>query len=205
MIIILSRCVVIYALLIFVMRFTGKRQIGELEISELITTLLISEVAVHPITETDYPLWQSCVTIIFLSAIEVLITFVTSKSPRLRSIIAGGPSVVIKDGKINQKELKKIRMSAAELMAQLRIKEISSPTDVRYAYFEEDGQLSVFKYSDDPITYAVISDGHINRFNMRESGFTLKMIRDQLKGKAIDSVLLMLVTSEGEVDIIYKE
>ena len=205
MITILFRCIIIYALLVLAMRLTGKRQIGELEISELITTLLFSELAAIPITDSDIPILYAVLPIFFLSALEVVITFITSRSPKIRKALAGKPSTVIKNGKIDQRELKKIRMSASELMAQLRIKGIGDPASVQYAFFEEDGQFSVFEKSDSPLSYAVISDGHINRFNMKEVNYSVDKIQKALGKAKIDDVFLMLVTPDGDTNIIYKE
>ena len=101
MITILLRCIIIYALLVITMRLTGKRQIGELEVSELITTLLLSELASIPITDSDIPLSLAVIPIFTISAIEIIITYLSSKSPKLRAILSGRPSPVIKNGVIN--------------------------------------------------------------------------------------------------------
>ena len=206
MIAILIRCIIIYALLLLSMRLTGKRQIGELEVSELITTLLLSELAAIPITDPDIPILYALVPIFVLSALEVIITYLTAKSPALRSLIAGKPSAVIKNGCIDQGELKKLRMSAAELMAQLRIKGVTDPSDVRYAFFEEDGQLSVIEY-DTEYLYVLVSDGHINRFGMEQSGWSVDDIVRHLNRKdhSIDDVFLMTVDKKNKTSIIYKE
>lgn len=207
MITILLRCIIIYALLVITMRLTGKRQIGELEVSELITTLLLSELASIPITDSDIPLSLAVIPIFTISSIEIIITYLSSKSPRLRAILSGRPSPVIKNGVINQGELEKLRMSAAELLAQLRVKGISDPCEVKFAFFEEDGQLSVFEKDENntPMVFAVVCDGHINRFNLRQVGYKISDVQKRLKNKRISDVFLMLVNEHGKVRIIYKE
>ncbi len=206
MIAVLLRCIIIYALLVAALRLTGKRQMGELEISELITTLILSEVAVVPISEPDMPVLYSILPIFALSAFEVTITFFTSKIPKLRSVIAGRPNVVIKNGRIVQSELKKLRLSAAELMAQLRINGTPDPSKIRYAFFEEDGQLSVIEDSTDYI-YSLICDGMLNYFNIKESGWSEERVLKFLKKRNTDvsEVFLMTLDANDKISIIYKE
>ena len=206
MIAVLLRCIIIYALLVVSLRLTGKRQIGELEISELITTLLLSELAAIPVSDPDMPVLFALIPIFVLSALEVLITYFTSKSPRLRSVIAGKPNAVIRNGKIDQGELKKLRMSASELMAQLRINGVTDPASVQYAFFEEDGQMSVIE-KDTEYIYTLICDGHLNRFNMKEAGWTEPRIEKFIRSKntVIDDIFLMTLDPCGKITIIYKE
>lgn len=206
MIAVLLRCIIIYALLVVSLRLTGKRQIGELEISELITTLLLSELAAIPVSDPDMPISFAILPIFLLSALEVIITYFTSKTPKLRSLLAGKPNAVIKNGKIDQRELKKLRMSASELMAQLRINGSPDPSSVKYAFFEEDGQMSVIDDSTDYI-YSLVCDGHINRFNMKEAGWSEKRILNFLKKRnsRVDDIFLMTTDTDGKITIIYKE
>jgi len=207
MIAILLRCIIIYALLVLSMRLTGKRQIGQLELSELITTLLLSELAAIPITDPEIPMLYALVPIFALSAIEVLITYITSVNPRVRALIAGKPNAVIKNGMIDQKELRKIRMSASELMSQLRIKGISDPKQVRYAFFEEDGQLSVLEKQNCEYLYLLVLDGHISSFDLKESGFGKYKIIKYLKNKniKIKDVFMMTMDENNKISIILKE
>lgn len=207
MISILLRCVIIYALLVLSMRLTGKRQIGQIELSELITTLLLSELAAIPITDPEIPMLYALVPIFALCALEVLVTYTTSINPRIRAFIAGKPSAVIRKGKIDQKELKKIRMSASELMSQLRIKGISDPSQVRYAFFEEDGQLSVIEDDGGEYIYLLVLDGHISSFDLKESGFGKKKILKYLTKKNINikDVFIMTIDENNKITIILKE
>ena len=207
MIAILLRCVIIYALLVLSMRLTGKRQIGQLELSELITTLLLSELAAIPITDPEIPMLYALVPIFALCAIEVLITYITSVNPRIRALIAGKPNAVIKNGNIDQQELKRIRMSASELMSQLRIKGISDPTQIKYAFFEEDGQLSVLEKDSCEYIYLLVLDGHISSFDLKESGFTKNKILKYLKKKRVNikDVFMMTMDQSNKITVILKE
>lgn len=203
---VLLRCIIIYALLLAALRLTGKRQIGELEVSELITTLILSEVAVTPISDPDIPVIYAVIPIFSLCAFEVALTFFTSKFPKFRSTVGGRPNPVIKNGCIDQQELKNLRLSVTELMAQLRVNGYCDPFSVKYAFFEEDGQLSVIP-KDAEYIYTLICDGHINCFNIKESNWTetriLKLLRKQ--NARVEDVFLLTVDSNDNVNIIYKE
>lgn len=209
MITILFRTLIIYVLLTAGMRFTGKRQIGELEITELITTLLLSELAAMPIAAPEIPLIHAIVPIILLITLEVIITFFNSKCISLKKVLEGKPSIIIKDGIINQKELIKIRMSVEELLGQLRVKGISNPCDVKYAMFEQDGQLSVFEKSkpSHEIVYAVVINGHISKSNLNEISKDKTWVLNQLakKCRPLKDVFLFTVDEKGKQTIIYKE
>ncbi len=206
MITVLLRCIIIYALLLAALRLTGKRQIGELEVSELITTLILSEVAVTPISDPDIPVMYAVIPIFALCAFEVVLTFFTSKFPKFRSAIGGRPNPVIKDGHIDQQQLKNLRLSVAELMGQLRVNGNPDPFSVKYAFFEEDGQLSVIPNNTEYI-YTLICDGYLNTFNMKESGWNEARIQKLLKkhNAEINDIFLMTVDNNNKINIIYKE
>lgn len=209
MITILFRTLVIYALLTIGMRFTGKRQIGELELSELITTLLLSELAALPIASADIPLMHAIIPILILVSLEIIITYLTSKSALMKKLFEGKPSIIIKNGVINQKELSKIRMSMEELLGQLRVKGIGNPADVKYAIFEQNGQLSVIeneKKSNDMV-YAIVINGHISKSNLKEISKDKTWLLNQLSKncRPIEDVFLFTVDSKGKQSIIYKE
>lgn len=206
MITVLFRCIVIYALLVGALRLTGKRQMGELEVSELITTLILSEVAVLPISDPDIPIAYATLPVFALSSLEVIVTYFTSKSPKLRSVIAGRPNAVIKNGHIDQKELNKMRMSASEFMSQLRINGVTNPYKLRYAFFEEDGQLSVIEKEAEYI-YVLVNDGCLNEFNLNESDWNEARVHKFLKKQNADikDIFLMTVDANDKVTLIYKE
>ena len=152
------------------------------------------------------PVLYSVLPIFALSAFEVIVTYFTSKIPKLRSVIAGRPNAVIKNGKIDQSELKKLRLSASELIAQLRINGTPDPSKIKYAFFEEDGQLSVIENSADYV-YSLICDGKLNYFNIKESGWNKARVLKFLKKRNTDvsEVFLMTLDSNEKISIIYKE
>ena len=206
MIMILLRTVIIYIVLIGFIRMTGKRQIGELQLSELVTTFLLSELATIPITDPDIPLLFAIVPILFLISLEIIISFIVTKCVTLKRFVDGSPSFLIKKGKIDIKELKKQRISAEELISALRIKDISSVSSIEYALLEQNGQLSAFK-KDDDLEHAVIVDGRFNLYNLTLSGLSESDIRNRLKARGCvpEDIFLYTVTDNGSEFIMKKQ
>ena len=203
MIVLLLRTVIVFFFLNLGLRLTGKRQIGELELSELITTLLLSELAATPILDPDIPLLHAVVPILFISALEVVITYITSHSHRAKAIMDGLPSVVIRSGTIDQTELEKIRMSCGELLGQLRQNGIGDPRDVRYAIFEEDGKLSIFPAESpgNAIVHPLFADGGICKNNLAMYGKDEAWLEGKIaeSGSRREDIFLLAITDKGEV------
>lgn len=147
------RAFFLYVLVICCLRFMGKRQIGELQPSELVTTIIISNIAAIPIENMGTPLISSTVPIVLLACMEVLSSGVILKSRRARKIIMGSPRTVIQTGKIKEEELRKIRWSIDDLMEQLRANGIFDISEVDYGIVETNGKLSVYqKFEHRPLT-----------------------------------------------------
>lgn len=123
----------------------GKRQLGELQPAELVVTILISNIATLPIEDTDVPLLGGIVPILTLVCFEVIMSAVSLKSRRARQIISGNPRVVIRNGRIDQQEMRNLRFSLDDLMGQLRQNNIFDICEVDYAIVETTGQLTVYK------------------------------------------------------------
>ncbi|MCG8499731.1 MAG: DUF421 domain-containing protein [Firmicutes bacterium] len=195
MFIIFFRTLFLYILVITAIRIMGKRQIGELHPSELVVTIMISELAAIPMEDTGTPLINGVLPIITLIIAEITLSFITLKSETARTIISGSPSVLIENGKINEKELEKLRFNMDDLMEELRVNNCSNIADVEFAILETSGQLSVIpksqkrpltaqdmalstQYEGMPIT--VISDGKVNYYNLRKAGFDRKRLAKKL-------------------------
>ena len=144
MLVVFIRAVLLYFLVIFCMRLMGKRQLGELQPSELVTTILISNIAALPIEDTNIPMILGAVPILALVMFEFVVSALSLKSKRFRGFFSGNPVVIIKDGIINQKQLKKLRFSIDDLMEALREKGILADT-------EDDGQLSLMPAADNEL------------------------------------------------------
>ena len=150
MFIALFRTVVLYLLIILGIRLMGKRQVGELEPSELVFTLLIADLAAVPMQDFGIPLSRGVIPIIALLCVTLLLSIFTVKSIRFRAFICGRPSIVIKDGKLCQQEMLKNRFTLDELSEELRVQGYSDISKVKYAILETNGQLTVLLSSPSP-------------------------------------------------------
>lgn len=130
MLTILLRTLIIYLTLVVTMRVMGKRQLGELEVSELVTTLLLSEVASLPITNQDIPLAFAIVPVLTLMSLEVLLSGLLLHIPALKKALSVRPTILIRHGKPDAAAMKKSRISAEELFSHLRQKGVSDPDQV---------------------------------------------------------------------------
>jgi uncharacterized membrane protein YcaP (DUF421 family) len=130
--------VVVYA----ATRFMGKRQLGQLELSELIVALLIADLAAQPLSDIGVPLINGLIPVMFLLCGEILISGAALKSKRFHDFLWGKPNMLVESGKINLRELRRSRISLDELAEALRKKNIFDLADVKYAVFETDGTIS---------------------------------------------------------------
>lgn len=219
---ILVKTIIIYILLLLTMRILGKRQLGELEVSELITTILISEIASMPIANTDIPIFYAIIPLVTITAFEISISFLVSKYPNLKSIFASPPSTLINNGKINQKELSKNRISSEELLSELRLQNITDISHVRYAILEQNGLLSVIPKiehqqptieqlslteNDAGIFHIIISQGTWNNYNLSLLKIDKSHFENYLKHKhlLLHEVFLLTVDDDHNISVVVKE
>lgn len=142
MFIVLIRTIILYALVVFVMRLMGKRQIGELQPYEFVITIMISDLAALPMQDTRLPLILGIIPIITLLFVKTLLTQLQLKSQLARKIIEGEPSILICRGKVNFSALKKQQINLDELMEELRLAGYFDLGEIEYAILENNGQLS---------------------------------------------------------------
>ncbi len=196
MIISVIRTILLYIVIILAIRIMGKRQIGELQTSELVVTLLISDIAAIPMQNTEQSLLSGIVPILILIVCEIIISFLMLKRAGFRRIICGKPIVIISDGKINQSEMHRLRMSTEDLSEELRQQGIFNIEDVGFAIVETNGKLSVLKKPEKDIPTAeelgiktndkglevvVISDGEISKYSLKICGLNRDWLFDILK------------------------
>lgn len=222
MVTVFIRTLLIYLILMFTMRLMGKRQVGELQLSELIVTIMLSDLASSPIYDTDIPFAHAVTPILLLLSIEVVLSYVILKCPKLKNILGGRPSLIISKGILDQKELSRQRMCISELIGTLRQQGFSDVSDVDYAILEENGKLSVFgkacrscptaedmniAVKEKGISHALIIDKLIISRNLIAAGWTEKKLQMKLKelNKTENDILLFAVNDCGETSIIYKE
>lgn len=221
MLIIIFKTAVIYFFLIFIMRLMGKRQIGQLQPGELVITMLISEIAAIPLENSETPIYHAVVPIAVLAVLEIIISFAALKFIRLRSVLQGHSVVVIRNGELDRKQLRRLRYSIDDLLESLREKDIFDINEVQYAIVETDGTLSVLlkpenrtasvkdvkaEPDNNGLPRVLISDGRIIDAQIRKSVMTKNEIEKLLKKHKIGSkdVLLLTVDDNGNINIIKK-
>ena len=144
---VLIRAILIYIFLIFIMRLMGKRQLGELEVTDLVITLLLSELATIPITDKNTPLIYAIVPVITLACLEIFTSALSLRFPKFKSLLSPKQAVLIRNGKVNRQEMKKVRISLDELLTELRQSNVPDPSQVQYAILESNGKLSIITKS----------------------------------------------------------
>ena len=156
--IVFIRVLIIYALIILSLRLMGKRQIGQLQPSELVVTILVSNIATMAIEDSNVPLIGGIIPILTLVSFDVLISAMTLRYKKMRRIVSGTPRVIIRDGKIDQKQLKELRFTIDDMMEELRGKYIFDVRDVAFASVETTGSLSVYpKFTAQPATAGMLN------------------------------------------------
>ncbi len=140
------RTVILYVFIIAGIRLMGKRQVGELEPSELVLALILADLAAVPMQDFGIPLLSGVIPILTLLALTMLISMLTMKSVKFRALICGRPSIIVENGILHQREMAKNRFTVDELMEELRMKGISDISTVKYAILETYGQLSVLPF-----------------------------------------------------------
>ena len=222
MVVIFIRTIIIYGCLFLSMRLMGKRQIGQLDVSDLITTLLISEIASLPIENPDIPIIYSIIPIVTLLTFEVTSSAILSKSQFMKKIFSTRPSFLIKNGEIDQKALSKNRISIDELISKLRQQSINDISEVKYAIIEQDGQLSIIprapfrqptlsdmkiEAKETGIMHVVVANGSINRHGLEVIERDDAWVKRQLskRGLKVADVFLMTVNDAKEIQITKKE
>ena len=140
------RTIILYLVMILVIRILGKRQIGQMEPSEFVVTMMIANLATIPMENADVPLPEGIIPIVTLLAAELIMTQLNLKSSRLRKLLCGKPEILIENGTILQENLRKTHISLDELTGHLREKDVLDIQAVQYAILETNGNLSVFPY-----------------------------------------------------------
>ncbi len=152
-----------YFFIFLIYRMLGKREVGQLGIIDLVVTILIAELASISIENTDVTIFKSVIPILTLMGLEMILAFVSLKKPHIRKFIDGSPSVIIKNGKVNYKEMINQKYSLEDLLSQIREKGYRSIEDIEYAILENNGTLSIFEYAGkkSPFPMPIILDGEI--------------------------------------------
>ena len=212
------RTVLLYLVLIAVVRLMGKRQIGQMEPSEFVVTMLVANLASIPMQDGGIPLFSGVVPIVTVLGTELVLSALAMKSTRLRKLLCGKPVILVENGNILQKNLRKTRITLDELTGHLREKDVLDLQAVQYAILETNGNLSVFPYPKEkpasakeagvqvkkqylPIT--VVSDGEVLTKNLAKAGKDLSWVRKVLQQRQATVEQTWLLTVDGSDRIVF--
>ena len=222
MFITLIRTSVLYIFVIAIMRLMGKRQIGELQPTELVVTLLLSEIIAIPMQDNDISLVSAIVPVLVLVGFEILISVISLKSVKIRNLMQGNSIIIIRDGKLDLKKIKELRFTIDDILEALRQKDIFDISKVQYAVVETNGTISVMlkpqfepvtredlsiKTIDSGIPCAVIVDGRIIKTDFDNCNMTMERLKKIIKKDKInvDKTLLMTIDKKGNKTVIGKD
>lgn len=221
MLTIFIRAVVLYLILIGVIRLLGKRQLGQLEPSEVAVTMLIADLAAYPMQDENIPFFNGLVPILAVLGMELLLSVISMRSVRIRKLLCGKPVILIENGKFLQDNMRKNRVTLDELVSQLREKDILNPADVQYAILETGGNLSVFPFPQQrpatakeanveaqpqslPVT--IITDGRILNENLKKAGKDSRWLQKVLaKENATPQETFLLTVDDSNQVYFFKK
>lgn len=217
MAIILVRTIILYFTVLISMRLMGKRQLGEMELSEFIVAALIADLAATPLQDIGIPLINGLVPIIALFTLETIIAGISMKSIKLRKIFFGTPEIMIKNGKISEERMKNNRFTLDELMQELRNNGLPNASTVEYAILETNGKLNIIlKAEEQPVTpklmnitaespgyaHIIINEGRILTNNLKLLGRDENWLNKELKSLNMPSaqdIYLFTLSDNGNV------
>jgi uncharacterized membrane protein YcaP (DUF421 family) len=222
--VVVMRTVVLYIVIVFALRIMGKRQLGELQPAELVVTILVSNIATLSIEDTNIPLLGSILPIFMLVSCEVLVSVIILKSGFARKLISGNPRILIRDGVLDQKEMRNLRWSIDDVTEQLRMNNIFNIRDVSFGIVETSGNLSAYqKFSARPVTtqmmnipangepdappLPIIVDGVLDRDALAYLNLKEEWLNNVLKEKqlSVKDIFLMTCDRRARYQIDLKE
>lgn len=223
MLLILIRTLILYVFVLFIIRMMGKSELAELEPFQLVVTLMIAELASIPMGDSSIPLTSGITALISLFLMQVLVSLIVLKSKGARALLCGKPSVLIDKGKINAKEMKKLRMNMNDLTEQLRSKDYFSLEDIEYAILETNGELNVIpKPENKPLTLKdlnifpkvhnlslpLIVDGVVDDSNLKQLNLDEDWLKAQLAHSCISNytdILFCYIDEVGKLHVYRKD
>ncbi|UOE95538.1 DUF421 domain-containing protein [Alkalihalobacillus sp. LMS39] len=184
---IILRTIFIYFIILFVLRFMGKREIGQLSVLDFVVSIMIAELAVVSIENIQVPMLHTIVPIVMLSLIQIFFAFLSLKSEKLRKLVDGRPSVLINKGKIDEGEMRKQRYNFDDLLIQLRQNNVHNIADVEFAILEPSGQLSVIEKDKNndknhvSLPLPLILDGNVQKEHLQKLNQTELWLRQEMR------------------------
>ena len=216
------RTAVLLAAVVAVVRLMGKRQIGQLQPSELVVTILLSQVAAAPMQDNDIPMINTLAALAVLAGAEVLFSVLCMKSRAARQLLDGSPVILVRDGEPDQAQMRRLRYTLSDLSEALREKDVFDIGEGKYAVAETNGSVSVLLKAgsravtldridpaarDGGMPFPLISDGEIRPEELRNAGCTPERLRGILQkaGCRAEDVFLLTMDEAGTVNLIRKQ
>ncbi len=217
------RTIILYLLIVILMRLTGKRQIGQLELTELVTAFMISELAASPISDNSIPLLYGVIPAVTLVCLEVFLSYISLKSRTFRKMVAGKALPLVNKGKIDKDQMNKARITLEELLSAMRCNGLSNMSDIEYAFLEPNGTISVIaksqksppsaddlkvKVRESGIEHSIIVDGNVSNEELQNMGKDKNWLLKILKQNGFSSkndVFYMGINELEEIYIIGKD
>lgn len=205
---ILIRTVIIYLFLNLSLKIMGKRQIGEFEVGELVSTLLISEIASIPICDSSVPILHAVIPVTFILCIEIIIAALKNRFPLLKHAVEGAPVYIIYKGKLLQKALRDNRISINEILSEMRVCGVGDISEVEYGIIEQNGKISVITKSGGAgFAHNIIIDGEICYDTLSALGYDEPWLERLLSARALtrEQIFLMTIDDKANINLIEKE
>lgn len=223
MVIAIMRAIILYLIIVFGIRLLGKHQVSELEPAEFVLALIIADVASVPMQDFGIPLLTGIIPIITLLCLSMFLSMLSMKSLKLRALLTGVPSVLIKNGKLDQKEMRRNRMTLDEVLEELRLQGYTELSSIKYAILETNGQLSLLPYAcqkpptaeqldisvpDSGLPLVIINDGRLISANLKRRGLDEAWLKKRLSERKVQNirdVFLFTVDEENQIYFVRKE
>ena len=208
---VIFRSFLFYFALIAVIRGLGKRQVGQMEPSEFVVTMLIANLASVPLEDWSVPVWGGLVPMAIVFACERLLSWLCLRSIGARRVLCGKPVILIENGRLLEENLRRTRVNLDELSGHLREQGVLAIETVQFAILETNGSVTVFPFPPKPGTqelpYTIISDGHILWENLRLLGRDRGWLEKKLRGRGLkpEEVLLMTLTKSGTIALFPRQ
>ena len=197
------RTVVLYLCLFGAMRLVGKRQLGQMEPTEFVVTMLVANLASIPIENPDIPIRHGIIAIASVVVLEMIASTAALYCIRFRRILCGKPVILIENGNILYRNLKRSRVTLDELTGQLRLKDVLDISTVRFAILETNGSLSVFPYPAQSLPVTVICDGRLMKNNLRIAGKNTLWLQKTLKQHHTTQTDTLLLTVDDQNHVVW--
>ena len=223
MLTVVVRTLIVYVVVIALLRLMGKRQLGELQPSELVTTILVSNLASLPVEDTELPILSSLIPIFLIVSLEIVLSVCEVRSQRVSALVSGRPKIVIQDGVVDQAALRQLRFGIDDLLEALRNKDVFDLREVALGIVETNGTLNIYKRFQnraaengglglkstalDRPPIALVLDGEVQEDGLGLCAMTPAELRRRLEEMQLEpqSLFLLQLDSSGQLLAVKKE